>query len=314
MGIVTTDLVAEFGALNLNKQTVLFGEILKPSNIERYCTPKAGIQGSYQMARTVVDELTQPFQKTFTAKGNLNFKPNTILMRRAKIDMTLDPDDIYGGWLAFLATEGKTRTEWPITKYYLEEVTKKAKEERGLIAVNGSYVAPTPGTAGGYLTTADGFLKGITTAETATTSNQIVTGVMTSTPYAKVLTFMRTIAPEVFDACGRTVFMSKALVDAIYDNYEALNPNKELKEIGGDEYGYYIKGVQGGKIVGLDGMGSSKRIFCSPKWNMLRLFDQVEEIGNFDVQLEKRQVVLLMDYAVAFGFAFDEFIWHNDQA
>lgn len=314
MSIVTTDLVAEFGALNLNKDTKLFGEILKAKNIEMYATPIAGIQGEYQMGRAITSELTQPFQKTFTAKGTVEFKPNSIIMRRAKIDMVIEPDDIYGGWLAFLAEEGKTRTEWPITKFILEKVIAKAKEERGVIAINGSYVAPTVGIAGGYLTTADGYLTCITAADTAGTSNEIVTGSLATNPYNKVLSFMRAMVAEEFDACGRKVFASKAICDQVYDDYAANNPNRELKEIGGGVYGYIIPGTQGGQLIGLDGMGTSERLFTTPKWNMLRLFDQVEEVGNVEVQLDKREVILLIDYAVAFGFGFNEFIYHNDQA
>lgn len=312
MGIQISDLIAEFGALNKQKEKEIFSDILANANVEEYMTPKAGIKGEYQLSRSVISELTQPFQKAFTPKGEITFKPNSIMMRRAKVDMTFDPDDIFNSWLAFLQAEKKSRTEWPITKYIIQEVIKKAKEERGKIAMSGVYAPPVAGTAGSYLAVADGVLKLITDAAASGNSNQIVTGSLTTNPYTKVRGFMRSLSPEVFDACGRKVFVSKAICDAVFDDYEDNNPNKELKEVGGKDYGYKIPGTQGGKIIGLDGMGSSHRMYCTPKWNQLKLYDQVTEIGNFEVEKEKRSINLLMDYSVAWGFGFDEFLWHND--
>lgn len=175
MGIQINELIAEFGALNKQKEKEIFSDILANANVEEYMTPKAGIKGVYQLSRSVISELTQPFQKAFTPKGEITFKPNSITMRRAKVDMVIDPDDIFNSWLAFLQAENKTREEWPITKYIIQEVIKKAKEERGKISMSGVYAPPVAGTAGSYLAVADGVLKLITDAAASGNSNQIVT-------------------------------------------------------------------------------------------------------------------------------------------
>jgi len=313
-GINIDDIAAEFGDFVATKRKEIFMDFLALTNIDRYCTPIMGVQGIYEMAKAEISEISQPFQKAWTPKGTTAFKPSQIQMRRAKIDYELEPNEIYQGWLTFLATEGVAIEEWPISRWIVEKLTAKAIEERAKTAVDGVYAAPTPGTAGTRVSMFDGFLHILSDIETAASGNEIATGVMTTTPYDKIRTFMRSIAPEAFDACGRTVFMSKSLVDEIFDDYEDNNPNKTLKEIGGEDYGYIIPGTQGGKIIGLDGMGTSARVFTTPKWNMLKLSDQINEFGNIEVQKDKRQLNLLADYAVAYGFGFPDFVYHNDQA
>jgi hypothetical protein len=312
MGIVATELVAEFGAYAKTKNTDIFEEILKPANIDKHCTSKRGIVGVYEMARAETAEVSQAFQKAWTPKGSVTFKPSSIVMRRCKIDFEMDVDDIYNGWLTFLAEEGKNRTDWPITRYVVEKLANKAKEERGLTSIDGTFVAPTAGTAGARINMFDGFATLLSAIDTAGTGNEIVTGSLATTPYSKVRDFIRGFAPEAFTACGRKVFMSTAMVDAVYDDFEDTNPNKTLKEVGGDDYGYIIPGTQGGKIIGVDGLGASERLWATPIWNQLKLSDQIDEVGNIEIQLDKRQVILLADYAAAYGFGFPNFVWHND--
>ena len=165
MSIVKTDLVTAFGSYYMNEgQNLerLKAAIRQPAVTPSYAKPIITEGDIYRSANTVLGEIVQAFQKAFTTKGDLTFKPNEIRLRNAKIDVSLYPDDVKSSWLGFLASlTEQERANWPIVRYLLEsEIAPQIAHDMETKAYwAGAYVAPTPGTAGTAAGTLDGLKK-----------------------------------------------------------------------------------------------------------------------------------------------------------
>jgi len=305
------EVAAEFGQYIETNMKDVFTQILYKTNIERFMRTIPNVRGIFKMTTSHFEEITQPFQKNWTPKGGVAFKPEEIQMRRMKIDFPWNVDDLFDSWLAWMYDqEGKDRKDLTISRFILSEVLRKAQEERSLIAVNGVYAEPTIGTAGDALDSADGILKILNDFEANTKSNLIETVSFDTNPFDAMLGFIRGMKPESIRRCQNRVFADVSLIYDIVDDYEANNQNKSIELSDNDG----IISIKIPKtpvtVVGIEEM-NSKRVFATPQNNFLRLIDQVQDIGKFDVESEKRNLNLLVDYSAAWGFGSGNFVWSN---
>lgn len=310
------DVITEFGPFKETRAKEIFKAIMKDTNIEKFMTHVPNVDGGvYRMLYSLLTEITQPFQDDWTPKGTLSFIPNEIYMRRAKVDNEFTVDHLVNGWMSFLTTEGTDRKQWPITKWIINMIGELVQEEHGLVAVNGVYNPVTPGTAGGFLSISDGLLKFLNDFETADDGvNLIPIGNLDTDPYLKVHTFIRSMTKAEIRACNGQIFASTSMVDAVADDYIASNPNREIKWLGDTAFDHIIELPNTGKVklVGVDGMDNSKRIWATPKANMLKIYNKVKGLNNFDIQKDKRKLLVLGDYSIGYGFGFKQLVWTND--
>jgi len=68
------------------------------------------------------------------------------------------------------------------------------------------------------------------------------------------------------------------------------------------------------KIVGLEGFGSSQRMVFTPANNLLHLYDKVFAAGQFQIQQDKRDVIIMSDWHTGVGFNSITPVFVNDQA
>jgi hypothetical protein len=303
-------IITEFGEYTRTHNREIFREILAPSNVEKYMTTKRGVRGIYEMQRAELDEITQAFQNDWTPKGQLAFDPSTIIMRRMKVDLPFIVDDIFSSYLAWLydKEEGERANQF-ISKFMIEEVQRKGIEDRGRIAVLGEYVAPVIGQPNPALNAADGVLKILQDYETNATANIVAAGNITTNPFDTVLAFIRSFKKHILRACDNRIFTSMEIIDMVVDDWQANNAYKDPVWVGGDDYGIVVPNTGGVKLIGLEHFENSTRLFTTPKWNFLRLIDDIDDIGKIELQTEKRVLNLLMDYSAAWGFGFGKWVW-----
>lgn len=108
-----------------------------------------------------MSSVLQPFQKAFTSKGNISFKPNAFPLFHMKIDQGVWPDDIASSYLGFLsAMDDNDRANWPIIRYIIEEhilAAKAADVEAN--ALTAKFVVPTANVASPASESFDGILE-----------------------------------------------------------------------------------------------------------------------------------------------------------
>lgn len=280
-----------------------------------YMRKISGQTGKYSGFQSSNTEVLQAFQKAFTAKGTVSFTPYISNVFRLKVDFLLDNiDEIVDGYLNFMYDETKTRAEWPIAKYIIEfHLVPSMIEELNTALCRGSYVAPTPGTAGNSIDSMDGLQTIIADEITATNLVPIVTGAIASTDAVdKLETFADAIDPKYANK-GGVILCSKTVERYYKTDYRAsfgtTNDKDAKNNTKLDNYNI--------SLVGVEGWGTSHRLLFTPtgaKGNLLYLYDKIFTPKTFQVQQDKRDVVMMADFHSGAGFNTLDEVFVNDQA
>lgn len=315
MSIVTTDLVTQFGSYYLTEgQNLdrLKAAIRQPAVTPGYAVPIISESDVYRNSNTVLGSIVQQFQKTFTAKGDLTFKPNEIRLRNLKVDLSLYPDDVKGKWIGFLASlTDQERANWPIVRYLLEkEVVPQIQHDLEMSAYwKGVYTVPTNGVAGNAedsmdglrrlinLGLADGSMNAISLSSTPTTSN---------------------IFDMVEEAVEETIMTNVALTGT--QMMVAVSPSwlrayyRDKRNSHGSDVNYSTTGINtidfmpNVELVGLPCMEGSDYIWITPKDNFAYV-RKVNGMSTPKVQEHDREVHLMLDWYEAIGFLYNGLVF-----
>jgi hypothetical protein len=311
MSIIKTDIVAAFGAYYINEGQDM--NRLKTVLRQPTVTPDAALpiihDGEvYRFSNVIFQEIVQQFQKAFTAKGDLTFKPNEIRLRNLKIDLSLYPDDVKGSWLGFLGSvTEQERANWPIVRYMLEsQVVPQLKADLETKAYfKGVYVAPTAGTPGTTAGSLDGIKKllddGIANASMVPVT--LSAAVTDANIFDMVEEFVLGIDP-VLDAVPMSVYMSVRNVKAYLRdkrNTHGTDVNYQAGKI-------TIDFADNVKIVGLPSMAGSPYIWATPDENFLYL-RRVNGMSEPKVESAKREVFLMLDWWEGLGFGYNPLVY-----
>lgn len=311
MSIVKTDLVAAFGAYYIPEgqdMNRLKSALRQPSVTADAALPIIYDGEIYRFSNVIFQEIVQQFQKAFTAKGDLTFKPNEIRLRNMKVDLALYPDDVKGSWLGFLGSvTDMERANWPIVRYMLEnQVVPQLKSDMETKAYfKGVYAAPTPGTAGTTAGTMDGIKKLLDDGLTAGTMNAVTLSapVTDANIFDMVEEFVLGIDP-VLDAVPMTVYMSTRNVKAYL---------RDKRNTHGTDVNYAagkvtIDFADNVKIVGLPSMSASPYIWATPDDNFLYL-RRTNGMAEPRVEESKREVFLMVDWWEGLGFGYNPLVY-----
>lgn len=316
-GIDLTAVVAQLGAYISKPENAkgIWVKMFQQLELIQYMRRISGQKGSYTGMKSTNTEVLQAFQKAFTPKDGVAFVPYLNTVYRAKVDFLLDNmDEIVDSYLHFLADESKDRKDWPLVKYIVDKhILPQMVEDLNIAMCRGSFVAPTPGTAGNSIATMNG-LQTIVTAEiTATNIVPIVTGAITASDgLDKIELFADGIDP-LFSDKGGVIFCSKSVERFYKSDYRATFGTQNSQEAKNNTKldNYNIE------LVGLSGWGTSQRLLFTPTGatgNLLYLYDKIFTPSSFEVQKEDRSVKLLTDFHTGVGFNTLDAVFVNDQA
>ena len=125
MALTVSDIVSQYGARYENKgQNIndVFTAFKRERTIPTYATKRFTTNDVIQLAQADINNVLQPFHKTFSTKGDTTIVANEITLRKVKVDISIDPDDIEQTWLGFMAdlNDGE-RANWPIVRFIWEK-------------------------------------------------------------------------------------------------------------------------------------------------------------------------------------------------
>lgn len=263
----------------------------------------------YRFANTRLGEIVQQFQKAFTAKGNLEFKPNEIRLRNLKIDLSLYPDEVKGSWLGFLQDmDAQERKNWPIVRFLLEkEVIPQLHSDMELKAYfKGEYEAATTGTAGETVKTLDG-IKKLLTVGLANTAQQMQSVALTAAiskanAFDMVEEFVENFDPLLEGTKMRAYMDPKVLrwyhqdkrnTHGVDVNYNANKPIVDFSTC---------------ELVGLPSMAGEKTIWSTPIDNFLYI-RRANGMKKPLIEESKREVSLTSDWWEGLGFGYNELVY-----
>lgn len=313
---LTIDGLAELRAglgsyIKRNQKEILRGLIQKIESTKHMTTIPSAIT-QYRAAQASIDSLVQGFQKGWTPKGTPKFTPIIIQNRRHKIDVTIDPDDIVEEWIGWLADEGKKRSEWPITKYIIENLVlpRVASDRELLVLSKGVYEPPVEGEAQETGKSVDGYLtvlqKEKANVNTGVNFMNIETGAGVPSN-SNIVDYTEEFTDKIaflYQHINMAIFMSPELKRAHMRKDRALHGNDPSFK--GPDYNVYGTNQ---KIVALPGMAGSKIIFATPKNNFVHLINKNKGANRLFMDDDIRTVRLWADWWEAPGFKMGEAVF-----
>jgi hypothetical protein len=311
-GFDVSEIITQLGAYSRKVAPEIWRKIFTGLELEQYMKKVSGVTDVYKTMSSSNSEILQPFQSGFQEKGAVAFTAYENKVRQIKIDYLLqNMDDIYATYLAFMADESKSRTEWPLVKYIWENhLIPSIKEELNLLSAKGVYAAPTPGTAGSSISSTDGILTIVAREITATNLSAIVTGAVTTSNAVDKFELFNDSMDAKYREMKGIIFCSKTLETYYkrdYRNVFGLTNDKDAKD------NTKLDATQK-VIVGLECFEGSQRMLFTPANNLLCMYDKIMVPNGFDVQKENRDVKLLADFKRGYGFGTLEEVFVNDQA
>lgn len=309
MAIIVTDIVKEYGAYYINSgqnrnrlmQLLLFGR-----ETTKYARQVKTDDTVYRLAKDFITSLVQPFQKAWTPKGDLKFEPVPIPLFKMKVDFDLYPDDIEDNWLGFLASENKSRSEWPLIRYVMEvHLIKKINEDMELKEVyKGVRSEPTAGTAGATGTSMNGLQ---TLLKKSDKINRLVMDPLeASTIYDQIEESYESITEEYQNTpmivCVAPKWRRAFLKDKRNLGYYDISSAKQIDD---------TLDFSPARVIGLPSMIGTNDLFITPKDNFLHITKKGKNAGAFKVEESKRCVSIMTDWWEGVGFGLDEIIWTN---
>lgn len=314
MSIISTDIVTAFGARYINEgqnMDSLKEQIRQPSVTPSYAVPIITENDVYRSSNASLGEIVQGFQKAFTAKGDLTFTPNEIVLRNAKIDISLYPDDVKGKWLGFLASLDKTaRAEWPIVRYMLEKhVVPQIPHDMETKAYwGGSYVAPTAGTPGTTAGTLDGLKKQIDAGLLAGSMNAIALSVLPTptTMFESIEEFTDDIFAHnpVLESVKMRVYVEPKFLKNYFRDKRNTHGN-DVNYVAGQNTVDFSPNIE---LVALPSMAGSGYIWATPLENYVHLRKQ-NGMKDPKVEEAKREVALMLDWYEGIGFDYNQLVY-----
>jgi hypothetical protein len=311
MGVSLTDLKNEFGTYIATAQKDILKRLTQKTESMKYMKTISSKDLEHRAAQAVIDDLVQGFQKGFTPKGTATFTPLTLVQRRHKIDMSFYPDDVVESWIGFLADIGKTRKEWPITRFIIDElVIPKVDENRELLLIGkGKYEAPVTDVAQATGKSMDGFVTILEEqfADPATKVNFFDGGVVGPMTKENIVEFVEEFVDwisELYQGIPMNVYLSPSWFRAYKRLFrETYGTNSDFN--GQNE----VILDSNKKLIALPSMAGKDVIFCTPKDNFIRLTNANEGASNIEIQADVRNILVFGDWYESVGFGVAEAIF-----
>jgi hypothetical protein len=305
--ITIAEIISEYGAYYKNNgqnQDRIAQTLYRPFGSEEVCTVKRIDDTRYEAAEASVSELLQAYQKTWTPKGVLELKPNIINLDHFKLDFDIDVYDVTDTWADFLREEKLAPKDFPLVRYIIEKhlIPKIKDEMERLVFWAGVKGTITPGAATAAAAVTDGILtKLLAKIDAADISNISLDAITASNAFDMVEKFVEAI-DDRFQATNMTLNMAHTL-NRWYNN----DKRNQFGYLGNDLNGSIDGSLL--KTKPLASMAGSKAIWATPKSNIMSLWKAPQNAGIFNLQEDKRNLVVFTDFWWGVGFNFNEFIY-----
>lgn len=313
--ITATDVINEFGAHYVDEGQNMDSLLMRP--FEAFGTREAFSnvptdETLLKFSDVEVEEVLQPYQDAYTAKGGVEFKPITIALEQVKIDQQFNPNKLKYSWLGFLTSNKTDRTEWPFTKwlievYLLKKVFEDIEKKVIYTGVKGAIVA---GTAGAAIDCMDGVKKLITDGITAGSIVPIAMGA---------------IPADSKDFCTYVEEMVAQIDELYWDKNLVFNMSRQLakKYREGRRQKYNLQyaqvadlnAIQDFESFSITGRASQKganRIWATPVENAVWATKGFENAQAFELEKIDRNVKIWTDFHIGLGFLLKDLVFTND--
>lgn len=296
----------KIGPKNIIKQ------IMIPSKFKSLFPTRVTKNTAEDNVRQVLSRVLQRFQDTYSPLGAVVFDPETILLERVKINITVKPDELANSAMQFMVHKGVDRSKMDIIEYLGMFLIMKAQEDdEKYEAFKGVTGSITPGTATAAGATRTGWRKRMRDLNTASKLNVVTTGALETDPvlFVKQIEDWRLGIPEEFRELIEWISMSSAKEELFKRGCDELYNTNYMRV---DDTAY-VKGTNV-KIVGSQAQTGSENIWTTPVFNTIGFIKQPENKGIFATGVKDiYDVQIATDWYEAQGVLNSLWVWSNDR-
>ena len=279
---------------------------------------------SYTMAITELSRVLQPFQPGWTPKGQRKASPIILTQTPFKVDVEENPDKLETSWLGFLADNNLDRAQWPFVRYLVEEhLYARMDEDYELNEIySGKFVAPTAGTPGAAGTGMDGIRIQLNRQAAAGNITPIALGAIPVDPldfceYVELFVdkFSQRYRGRASEVCMNPT-LARRYAKGRHQKYKSDIADPTARQIlDGNGNALITAPIEFTKhrVVGLDSMGDSLKIWATNQDNRKRLAKKTPNTRQVRLESAKRQVAIFTDFYKGIGFPVPEAVFMNDQ-
>lgn len=265
-------------------------------------------------ANVETEEVLQQYQDDFTSKGGVTILPVNIFLQNIKIDVGVIPHKLIKAWTGFLTNSSNDPESYPFIKWLVEDyLLKRSKEDFELKSVyTGVHAAPVAGTAGEASKVIDGIQvlqNRLVTSEDIEVITTTDLSLMTATAFVTAVeAFIKEIPEKYRYNYALELSMSRTFRDKFRQGMrEKYNVHYQQAE-----QLTRVMDFENVSIIGRASMTGKKRIWTTPKFNLIFPVKGFSNKNAFDVQKIDRKVKFLTDWWQGVGFVQPKLIFMNE--
>jgi hypothetical protein len=258
-------------------------------------------------------EILQSFQKTFTPKGSVTFKPLYVDLFQMKIDEEFMPHDLKTTYDGYMTNNNLDPTTWPFIKWFIEVylLNRLDQDIEDKAIFKGKYAAPTSGVASSASTTMNGLRylinKGIADAKIT----PIVTGALSNDPVTfveQIEAFANGIDEEYRDETMKLNLAPKYF--RLFKQGVRKKYNEHYNQVGDT---VSIVDQENITLYPRKSMIGSDKFFCTPDYNLILGVKGFENKNVFEIEKSKRMVALYTEFFMGAGIWLPDLMFTNDR-
>lgn len=297
--------VIRYGNANPTALTpaVLSSEIL----LNQLAKPLAKVKGNWSFPSILMTNLLQAFSDKWTQFGSVQFANKTAKNYHLKVNLGINPYDVYGSWVEELYEEDKKPNEMPISQYIVNMLSGKITSELAQASIVSVYDPAQKGSATPDLTKIMNGLNAVVDGIVADTTNPAflipVDASLNNDPVKKVNTFERGL-PQ--NANVKAILVP---LDLFFDYIEAREtPANEVIDYNA---GYRRKTKYGRELIGVPGL---TKMVAWVDGNLFRLYDRKDNPAQIDnVQVQDYLMKIFIQFHLGYDFAVNQYVFVETQ-
>lgn len=293
--------VLRYGTANPMALTpaVLSKEIL----LNQLAKPLSKVKGKWSFPSVLMTNLIQAFSDTWTPFGSVQFANKVAKNFHLKVNLPINPYDVYGSWVEDMYVEDKKPNEMPISKYIVDMLSGKMTSELSNVTITAKFDPAQVGSTTPDSTKVMDGLNEVVKGITADTTNPAflipVDAALANDPVARVNSFERSLP--------QNVSISNILVplDMFFDYVEAREtPANEVIDYNA---GYRRKTKYGRNLIGVPGL---TKMVAWVDGNLFRLYDRKDNPAQIDdVQIQDYVMKIFIQFHLGYDFAINQYVF-----
>lgn len=271
--------------------------------LNQLAKPLSKVKGKWSFPSVLMTNLLQAFSDKWTAFGSIQFANKTAKNFHLKVNLPINPYDVYGSWVEELYEEDKKPNEMPISKYIVDMISGKMISELSNASITAKFDPAQVGSANPDSTKVMDGINEVVTGIVADTTNPAflipIDAALANDPVAKVNAFERGLP--------QNVSISNILVplDVFFDYVEAREtPSDQVIDYNA---AYRKKTKYGRNLIGVPGL---TKMMAWVDGNLFRLYDRKDNPAQIDdVQIQDYVMKIFIQFHLGYDFAINQYVF-----